>query len=719
MPSDAVFPFLLESNYRYETIEPRYYGAREYAGFPVRVCMPVPAGMCRPDDRMELRDDGGQAVPCLARPLLLWADGSVRVWDVLFPASLRRTEQFTYTLQKGDGTGSLPVRALMIPPEVTVSVTLGDGAVLRCRVALPPLPKAMEPACWENETDFELTRMGEYPAFRGTIVRKAWSWNPGAEFAIRLINVSPFEMLEVKEARLEFNLPGSGAPRYTVWHALNTAAGPRIAEGTTPFTVRADAGGIHVSDIAQLGLAETDFPPYERGPYLGMVENWTGMTDGEAAWVLAVPEAAERGPKGWRVDGRHVTLELHPGWGEPLLWRQGMALFQRWCLSQLPKESTGEELMDEGLRWLRPPIVTVPTETYQAAGWRVTFPYQPERYPRTEFTIRELWNFSWVRGTFNWGDDGFEKGRRNHEYDFIANAAKEFARTGHTELWKLCRSAAEHMMHTDFVAVSADPWKEGGVPAHCRDHTAGAAYPSHMWVEGLLLYHQLSGDPYALKVAMRVGDFFLKYIDERFQVVQGTGREMGWTLVALGALYDVTREERYLNGIRKIVDFYLERGVEHFFPTDATFCIGVAVIGFDRVRPFYRNEEIGRFMLGVLDWIMAHRCDDLGIFDYWHDSERKAFPYIQAHLPEALNLGYRLSGDLKYLKAAWRLFQIHQGGAPLTVQHKYGPPESGYAGGYHITWTMGCLQSFAEQGWLDTAQYSEPWSADCQSARVG
>jgi len=410
----AVFPFLLESNYRYETVEPRYYGAREYVDFPVRLSMPVPAGVCQPDDRMELRDAGGQAIPSLVRPLLCWPDGSVRVWDMCFPASLRRTDKFTYTLQKGDNPAGLPIRTLMFPIEVTVTVTLGDGAVLRRRVALPPLPKAPELASWEHETEFELTRAGEYQAFRGAIVRKAWSWYPGAEFAIRLINVSPFETLEVKEVKLEFDLPGAGASRYTVWHATPTAHSPRMAEGAVPIAVHADAGAVHVADVTQLGLVETDFPQYERGSYLGMVDNWTGMTDNQAAWVLALPEAAERFPKGWRVDGRHVTLELHPGWGEPLKWRQGMTLFQRWCLSQLPKESTAEELKDEGLRWLRPPIVTVSTEAYQAAGWRVTFPYQPERYPRTEYTIRETWNFSWVRGTFNWGDDGFEKGRRNH-----------------------------------------------------------------------------------------------------------------------------------------------------------------------------------------------------------------------------------------------------------------------------------------------------------------
>jgi hypothetical protein len=659
---------------------------------------------------MELRGPTGELLPSTVRPLLLWPDGSVRVWEVWLAASLQRADKGVCTLQKGDGAVSLPSRAFTGPQSITISATLGDGAVLRNTVALPEEAPADGMAQWRDETEFELIRWGEYTAFRGAIVRTAWSWYAGAEVAVRLINVSPFDTLEVKEVSLEFDLPGQGACRYAVWNAAATATGPHLVEGEFPYTVRADAEGVHVTDPGQLGVVQTDYPPYERGNYLGAVENWLGMTDADAAWVLAVPDAAERWPKGWRIDGRHVMLELHPAWAEPLQWRQGMALYQRFCLSQLAPESTAAEMMDEGLRWLRPPIATVDHEVYRTAGWRIPFRYQPECFPRTEYTIRELWNFGWHRGTFDWGDDGGRK-TRNHEYDFIACAAKEFARTGHTELWKLCRAAAEHMMYTDFVAVSADPWKEGGVPAHCVNHTTGSAYPSHMWTEGLLLYYQMTGDPYALKVAMRVGDFFLKYINERFQVIQATAREMGWALVALSALYDLTREERYLAGIRTIADFYLEHGVENFFPTDATFAVGVAVIGLDRARVFYRGEEIGRFMLGVLDWIMANRMDGLGVFDYWFDSERKTMAYVQTHLPEALHLGYRLSGDLKYLQSAWRQFQLHLHGANLTVQNNLVPPESGYAGGYHISWTMGCLSAFAEQGWLDLVQYIEPVGA--------
>ncbi len=700
------FPFLVECNDRYDTIEPRVYGPEAYDGFPARVSIPVPPGACRPKDAMALQGPDGQAVPAQLRPLLCWPDGSARVWELWFPCALRRMGRGVYTLHPGAPGGAPPADTLPEPSRVVLTVVLGDGMRLRQEVALPPLPAGDGLSAWRDEIECALARAGEFPAFRGAVVRRAWSWFPGMELSLRLIQASPFEVLEVREVRLDFDLPGRGTPRYAAWQAAVTACTPRLVEASAPFMVRAD-GCVHVTDLAQFGMTQTDFPPYERGAYLEMTESWVGMADDDAAWVLAVPDAAERWPKGWSIQGRHVTVELHPAWAEPLRWRQGMALFQRLGLTRLPADSSARARQNAGMAWLRPPIVTVGEALYRAAGWRIPFRYQPERFPRTECTIRETWNFAWNRGTFDWGDDGFEKGRRNHEYDVIACAAKEFARTGHTELWTRCRAAAEHMMYTDFVAVSADPWKEGGVPAHCAGHTSGSAYPSHMWVEGLLLYYQLSGDPYALRVARRVGDFFLKYIAERFNIVASTGREMGWSLVALAALYDVTGDDRYLDGCRTIVDHFLPRGVASFFPTDATFCVGVALIGLDRVRPYYRGEEIARFIPAVLDWLMAHRCDGLGLFDYWLDRERKAFPSLQAHLPEALYQGYRLTGDLKYLKAAWRLFQLHMAGVPLTVQHKYGPPESGLAGGYHISWTMGCLHGFAEQGWLDKVQLVE------------
>jgi len=709
VPRETLFTFQLRSNYL--TYGQGTQGATEYCDFPVRLSMPSPAERCQPGDALELRDADDHVIPSVIRPLLCWADGSVRAWEVCFPANLQCKASAQYAIGRATGTPArVTEQPLQAPVEFTLYLTLEDGAVLRATVNFPELPASGGTAAvYEDKQPFDLRKAGEVGSFTGMLIRTAWSWYPGVELAVRLTNRMPAESVTIRDMRVEFELPGQGACRYVAKHAAALATGRFTVESTSPFTVRADAGGIHVSDLAQFGEMQTDYPTYERGAYVESTESWLGMADEAAGWVLYVPEASERMPKGWKIEGRHVTVEVHPAWAEPLHWLQAMTLFQRFELSRLPQDASADELENEGLRWWRQPIVEIPAEAYRAAGWRIPFAYDPKRYPKTEYDIRRTWNFGWSSGTFDYGDDYLKgKGTRNHEYDFIACALKEYARTGHLEIFKLAKAAAEHMMYVDFVPYSADPWKEGGVPAHCAYHNTGAAYPSHMWVEGLLLYHLMTGDRYALHVAMRVGDFFLKYIAERFQVVEGTARETGWTLVALGALYDITHEERYLAGAKKVVDRYLDAGPEAFFPGDATFCIGVAMIGFDRLRPFYRGAEIERFIPAVLDYLMENRCDELGIFDYWFDAERGSFYWIQAHLPEALNIGYRLTGDARYLKAAWRLYMIHQGGGVLTVEDWLRPSESGIAGGYHIAWTMGCLASFAERGWLDQVQYPEP-----------
>lgn len=712
MPSsrDAVFTFHLQSNcYTYGSYT---HGAREYRDFPVRLSMPSPAGLLSPEEALELRDADGHPVPACIRPLLLWADGSVRVWEVSFPAILQRLATAEYRLLRSTGTPvKVAERLLVMPTEFTVLLVLEDGAEMRARVSFPPLfaPVDGRAACFEDEQPFALRKYGEFGTFQGVLTRKAWNWYPGVEMAVRLTNCHHAETATVRAVRIECDLPGHGPCRYLAQRAAATIEGQYAVERAAPFAVRADAGGIHVSDLAQFGQVETDYPPYERGVYLQATASWLGMADGESGWVLHVPEAVERMPKGWTIEGRHVTIDVHPGWADPLTWRQGMTLYQCFALARIARDASAEAFANEGECWWRPPIVRIADDAYRQAGWRIPFDYDPRRHPKTEYDIRRTWNFSWSNGAFDFGDDYLKgKGTRNHEYDFIGCAMKEYARTGHHELFKLGKAAAEHMMYTDFVPFSADPWKEGGVPAHCTYHNTGSAYPSHMWVEGLLLYYMISGDRYALQVATRVGDFFLKNVHERMKLVEWTGRERGWTLVALGALYDVTREARFLEGAKLVVDRYIDADLETLALRDATFCIGVGLIGLDRIRPFYRGEDIAKFIPWVLDWLMEHRCDGLGIFDYWYDAERDSFYWIQAHLPEALNIGYRLTGDVRYLQAAWRLYMIHQGGGQLTVEDQFRPSESGIAGGYHISWTMGCLASFAERGWLVPLQYRAP-----------
>jgi hypothetical protein len=253
--------------------------------------------------------------------------------------------------------------------------------------------------------------------------------------------------------------------------------------------------------------------------------------------------------------------------------------------------------------------------------------------------------------------------------------------------------------------VSDDPWKVGGVPAHTRGHTSGAAYPSHMWVEGLTLYYQLTADPYALEVACRIGDFIAAYTRERLDVHRATPREGGWAMMSLAAIYDLTREERYLAAIRSIVDLYLSCKPAAFFPAAGGFMVGVAMVGLDRVRGFYRDADIRRFIPLVMDWQIEHRMSPEGLLDFHLDAEQEFMYFVDAVVPEALDIAYRLTRKDKYLRVAFRHFEFWQAG---TQFHRTsdGPDlrDSRMAAAHQLSW-MGCLASFARKKWLDRTQF--------------
>lgn len=696
----------VESNYAYNE------GAERYIDTPVRVSAVMPEGASSPGDVLAVRDDAGKAVVAAIRPFCHWPNGSVRAWDVRFAANLSKRTSRVYEIVKTGSSKprrSAPANGVRLS-DVTLSVWFEDGALARVTIPVPTHDSA--DGYFRGESPIEIRRAAEYLAFRGALIAERHAWSPCVELSIRLIQHSPHDTLRIRGVRLEFDVASAnlgGNVRYCVMQTAYTASHPRWPEMAMPIPVVADASGVHATDLQHLGDVDTNYPPYERGVYLNSVAPWMGVVGDKGGYLLAVIEAAERFPKAWQCAGNRVTLDLHPRESDPLAWRQGMAMFQRFVVTDTPARATSKDCEEIAIRILRPPFASIDADVYRAAGWRIPFRFDPARYPRTEITIRDNFHFYWSRGTFDYGDmlQGGSKKARNLEYDFPAVACKEWARTGGAHLWDQLRASAEHMMYTDFVDVNNDPWREGGIPAHCKDHTSGSAYPSHMWAEGLTLWHLISGDPYAITVAMRVGDFYLKYIDQRFNVVFATAREVGWTLIALSAIYDVTRESRYLDGIKRVVDHLLAMPINDYLPEDSCFTLALTIIGIDRVRPFHRDKDIQKFMVALMDRINRLRYDPTGLYKYWQESRIGTLPIIQSYVPEALTLCYRLTNNEDYLRRAWRLWQIALGGLAITVQDKFGPPECGYAAGFNITW-QGAFQAFAEKGWLDAVQYAEP-----------
>ncbi|MBI2193451.1 MAG: glycoside hydrolase family 127 protein [Planctomycetes bacterium] len=703
------------------------WGASSYRRFPVRLSLPAPPCAHHPDQALELWAESGERVPSEIRPFILWPDGSVRAWEVWFPADLNLGEKKRYTLKPRSGEAerpSEPILFLSDPAHFSVSVLLSDGSRLAAEAGFSAGPRAAAPGrlATDEEQPVVLEREGK-SWFRGAMIRRTWTFYPGMELSLRLMNSGPADSLSVREVRWEFDLPLGSPTRQMVQQLFHSAdrsiPSARFVENDVSFVLRADAGGTRVTDIAALKDSVSNYPPYER-PGAVAVSPWLAVGDASASWLLLVDEASERFPKGWRIEGRRAVVELHPLEAHPLGWRQGMSLFQRLHLVRFPPGLDGAALNTEAWAWQRPPLPRVDADRYRASGWRIPFRYEPERFPRTENVLRTAFSFSWYRGTFWWGDESDDMSLaehlalppdqrhrarpRNGEYDITGASAKEFARTGRGEFLRMCRNAAEHLLYTDFVGVSDDPWKEGGVPAHCREHTRGAAYPSHIWTEGLTLYYQLTGDRRALEVACRIGDFILKYLHERFPIVTATAREGGWSLIALSALYDLTREDRYLDGIRLIVDAYLNLAPDRFFPENGSFMVGIGLVGIDRARPFYRGGDIRKFIPSVLDWQIENRRTGEGLFDFHYDSEKEGACHIQVGMPEALDIGYRLTGNERYLRVAFRQFQFWQAGTLFHVVGSEDSKDSRVAAATQFTW-MGCLESFAEKGWLDRMQF--------------
>lgn len=157
------------------------------------------------------------------------------------------------------------------------------------------------------------------------------------------------------------------------------------------------------------------------------------------------------------------------------------------------------------------------------------------------------------------GNDRFEPVWSNNEYDVIHALCSEIMRQQRDDLWKTLRQFARHNIEVDFVHYSDDPWQHHGSPAHSAHHNMASAYPSHMWTQGLLEYYCLSGDGDALEAAIKLGDTILKNFRDpvRGKLLIGFNREVGWPILALVHLADITGEPRFWQQLKELVDYLM------------------------------------------------------------------------------------------------------------------------------------------------------------------
>lgn len=147
----------------------------------------------------------------------------------------------------------------------------------------------------------------------------------------------------------------------------------------------------------------------------------------------------------------------------------------------------------------------------------------------------------------------------NNEYDVIHAFANETMRTGRQDLLSTLRLVARHNIEVDFLHYSDHQWLHRATPAHSARHTTTGAYPSHFWTQGLLEYYCMSGDEDALEVALALGDKTIEnFTDAEVRpVLWGFNREVGWSVLLLVHLYDITREERFKPLLDELVNYLI------------------------------------------------------------------------------------------------------------------------------------------------------------------
>ncbi len=271
----------------------------------------------------------------------------------------------------------------------------------------------------------------------------------------------------------------------------------------------------------------------------------------EGGWVsLGVRDFWQTHPKALSADTRTLAAGLWAG-TEPFLWEGGLAL-------------THELVITIGADAAEPPAFT-PLRAVSPPAWVCGAEAVGPLIPRDGEALRQLgyweaWRETdqrrWVNamptGLRDYGDaylGGPYKGRHaflNLEYDVPFNFLLQYLRTGQGWYFEAAEAMVRHQADVDVEHVTGFAWK------HSPLHTTTEAEFGHVFVRGLLLHHLLSGDPRSREVAERLGDWIATAL-VRGQGI-GNERQIGWSLYALTALYEVTGEARYLEAARALTD---------------------------------------------------------------------------------------------------------------------------------------------------------------------
>lgn len=513
---------------------------------------------------------------------------------------------------------------------------------------------------------------------------------------------------------------------YISRHVLNPAP-VAIAAGFTRHSA-------HVEDPAML-LDDVEYPFYLDPPLVD-THDWLGVGDNRHAVYLQVADFMAARPNRLASAGNALAAELWPETAEPLELPQGRSRRETLMLAFVAHPDVGPGTAKlSGAPTQAPTGVAAILKAPIHEGRAVASPAwiahcgefkQAQAMPygshvRIENNLAALVRLDMPCTKFDVGDTDshYNTGRSdiplpgapiiprifprstptqtyldltepvwtNNEYDAIHVFSQELMRTGRTELWSTLRLAARHNIEVDFLHYSDHRWLHRATPAHSVHHTTTGAYPSHFWTQGLLEYYCLTGDPDALEVACALGDKTIENFSDAAlrKVLWGFNREIGWSVLLLASLVDITGEARFKPLLDEMVDYLIRfdragyRGAINLSNGNDRQNLNRQIVGnFFGYASMMEGIDLYADLTGrkdVVEWLKAF-CHDLAdeAMNAARDGQMRGIDF-----GTALGIGHERTGDPRFLEMAglaldvayWNGPGVQGGGSAKPVAHAY------------------------------------------------
>ena len=484
--------------------------------------------------------------------------------------------------------------------------------------------------------------------------------------------------------------------RYLHQNRYSTLSVPRDVTTERPVEIRGEGVGdaqirVHNTEC----LEDTSEYPYFMGLPVTEAQPLLGLSL-QQGWVACrVGDFIEKCPKGLVSRSGDLSVEVWPRWAGAGAWRQGksraidmklvlgaegqptLADVRRIvsasdcsCVAAVPPESCSacrefraDTVLQKdraGVRRIDRYLSRLMQADTPIGMWDLGDTREPG-YSRTYAAIGRLKSHgpaiparfkAGSRIVLDWSNpDQFEAVWSNNEYDVIICMAREIMRgNDDPDVRRQFTWFARHAIEVDFIHYSDHAQLHHGSPAHSVTHDHASAYPSHLWSEGLLAYYCLSGDDDALDVAVMTGDYIIDFFadPERRSKTWRFSRELGWALLHVATLADITREERFRSMSLELADVLLDEALsDELVESMVRFSFGYAslVLGMEAVTLI---DDSAKYR----DWIVAVADAVCPVIDEGQHGVVSSMNY------NYLVPAYEITGDRRYLETGRKILEV-------------------------------------------------------------